>query len=167
MTNRRKTVVINKKFQYQQALMTVAVTVLLVNSFLIFRMFVPDDSSAALSSSLLYAIAAIELLLIVSVWYGSLKSSHRIAGPVFVITREIGKLGRGDFSAQIRLRKKDMFLDMAEEMNASLELLRNRIKAIKDAAAAARCASSGSDETEVALASLYEQIDQLRTEEQP
>lgn len=164
MANRRKTIVINKKFQYQQALMSVALAVLLVNGYLIFRMLVPVEGAAPLDSSSLYGIAGVELLLLAAVWYGSLKSSHRIAGPVYVFTREVKKLGQGDFSARIRLRKHDMFTDMAKEMNASFDQLRGRVQALKQAAAELRAAAPGSSEADAALARLCQEIDQMQTE---
>lgn len=129
MDNRRKTIVINKKFQYQYALFIVALTVLLVNVFLILRMLFPGDQPLALSSSMVMGLALVELLLVVSIWYGSLKASHRIAGPVHVFTREIARLGEGDLNAKIVLRDKDMFQAQADLMNESFTALRTRIAA--------------------------------------
>jgi methyl-accepting chemotaxis protein len=77
-------------------------------------------------------LAVLELLLIGAVWYACLKASHRIAGPVFVFTREIERLGRGDLSARVVLREKDNFRPEAKQINDSITALRDRIEALKD-----------------------------------
>ena len=50
MDNRRKTIVINKKFQYQYSLLIATMAVLLVNGFIIVRMLFPGEEAIALSS---------------------------------------------------------------------------------------------------------------------
>jgi methyl-accepting chemotaxis protein len=132
MASRRKTIVINKKFQYQYSLLAVALTVLAVNLFVIFRMLSPGDNPLYISPGSALLIAAVELGLVAGVWYWCLKSSHRIAGPVYVFSREIAKLGNGDFTAFIRLRRKDMFQEEATHMNTSFAALRLKIESLKE-----------------------------------
>lgn len=131
MDNRRTTIVINKKFQYQYSLLIVALAVLLVNGFIIMRMLFPGAEPLDLSTPTAIGIAAVELILIAAIWYGSLKASHRIAGPVYVFAREVARLGAGDLNAAIALRETDMFQAEARQMNDSFTALRNRIAAIK------------------------------------
>ncbi|MCB1690224.1 MAG: hypothetical protein KDI33_17130 [Halioglobus sp.] len=131
MDNRRTTIVINKKFQYQYSLLIVALAVLLVNGFIIVRMLFPGDEPLDLSTTSAIALALFELVLIAAIWYGSLKASHRIAGPVFVFAREVARLGEGDLNAAIALREKDMFQPEAKMMNESFVALRTRIATIK------------------------------------
>jgi methyl-accepting chemotaxis protein len=131
MDNRRKTIVINKKFQYQYALLIAALAVLLVNGFILLRMLFPGEQPLILSTQMIIGIAAVEFILIAAIWYGSLKASHRIAGPVYVFAREIARLGEGDLNARIVLRDKDMFQPEAEQMNHSIAALRTRIAAVK------------------------------------
>lgn len=131
MDDRRTTIVINKKFQYQYSLLIVALAVLLVNGFIIVRMLFPGDTPLNLSTLSAIALAVGELILIGAIWYGSLKASHRIAGPVFVFAREMARLGTGDLSAHIVLRDKDMFQAEAQQMNESFVALRTRIAEIK------------------------------------
>jgi methyl-accepting chemotaxis protein len=131
MDNRRTTIVINKKFQYQYSLLIVALAVLLVNGFIIVRMVFPGDEPLDLTTPMAITIAAVELILIAAIWYGSLKASHRIAGPVYVFAREVGRLGAGDLNARIALRETDMFQSEAQQMNDSFAALRARIGAIK------------------------------------
>jgi methyl-accepting chemotaxis protein len=131
MDNRRTTIVINKKFQYQYSLLIVALAVLLVNGFIIVRMLFPGDEPLDLSTPSAIALAVVELILIAAIWYGSLKASHRIAGPVFVFAREVARLGAGDLNATIALRDNDMFQAEAQQMNDSFVALRTRIATIK------------------------------------
>jgi methyl-accepting chemotaxis protein len=130
MDNRRRTIVINKKFQYQYSLLIAALAVLLVNGFIIVRILLPGEQPLYFSTDLALSLAAVEFLLIAAIWYGSLKASHRIAGPVFVFAREISRLAEGDLGARVALRDKDMFQPEAEQVNRSLAALRTRIEAI-------------------------------------
>ena len=131
MDNRRTTIVINKKFQYQYSLLIAALAVLLVNGFLLVRMLFPGEQPLALTTGSTLSLAALEFFLIGSIWYGSLKASHRIAGPVYVFSREIGNLGSGDMTASISLRGKDMFQPEAKAMQDSIATLRDRMILIK------------------------------------
>lgn len=131
MDNRRRIIVINKKFQYQYSLLIAALAVLLVNGFIIVRILAPGEQPLYLPTSMAVALALVELILIAAIWYGCLVASHRIAGPVYVFTREIARLGEGDLSARIALRDKDMFQPEAEQMNKSLSALRSRIELVK------------------------------------
>jgi len=157
MDNRRTKIVINKKFQYQHSLLIVAVAVLLVNAFIVVRMLFPGAQPLDLSTPMAFGVAAAELVLIVSIWYGCLKASHRIAGPVFVIEREVSRLGTGDLNASIMLRDNDMFRAEAQTMNESFDALRSRIATIKEIC----------DQLEGALASgadVAPLVDKLKTE---
>jgi methyl-accepting chemotaxis protein len=131
MDNRRKTIVINKPFQYQHSLMIAALAVLLLNGFLIARLLFPGDYPLGLNSGQITGLAILELLLLAGVWYACLQASHRIAGPVYVFSREIQRLGQGDLGARIVLREKDNFRPEAERMNQSIDALRERIATLK------------------------------------
>lgn len=132
MDNRRVTIVINKKFQYQYALLVAALAVLLVNGFIIVRMVLPGSDPLDISTPVTISLAVVEFVLVTAIWYGSLKASHKIAGPVYVFAREIEKLCSGDLSARIALRDKDMFQPEAEQMNKSIAALRARIVSLKN-----------------------------------
>ena len=131
MDNRRKTIVINKKFQYQYSLLIAALAVLLVNGFIILRILFPGEQPLDVSTGIMTGVGVVELFLVAAIWYGSLKASHQIAGPVFVFAREIARLGEGDLNASIVLRDKDMFQPEAEQMNKSIAALRARITAVQ------------------------------------
>jgi methyl-accepting chemotaxis protein len=131
MDNRRTRIVINKKFQYQYSLLIAAMSVLLVNGFIIVRMLFPGDQALALTTPMAMGLAAVELILLAGIWYASLVASHRIAGPVYVFAREITRLGEGDLTASIRLLNKDMFQPEAALMNASFTALSDKVTTAK------------------------------------
>jgi methyl-accepting chemotaxis protein len=132
MDNRRKTIVINKPFQYQQSLLVAALAILLINGFLILRLLFPGEEPLGLTTGQMTGLAVLELLLVAGIWYGCLKASHRIAGPVYVFAREIRRLGEGDLRAKVILRDKDMFRPEAEQINNSIAALRTRIATVKE-----------------------------------
>jgi len=163
MDNRRKTIVINKKFQYQYSLLIAAVAVLLVNGFIVVRMLFPGEQALALTTGMAIGVAAVEFILITSIWYGSLKASHRIAGPVYVFAREIGKLGKGDLTANIKLRDKDMFQPEAATMNASIVALRTRISEVKALTEKLNQAQSTGGDTNNIVKQLCEELSTFTT----
>lgn len=131
MKNRREKVVINKSFQHHYALSAVAMTVLLVNLFIIARLLFPMGAPLEFTPAMALSVGAIELLIIAAVWRASIRASHRVAGPVFVITRQLKAVGAGDFSARIKLRDRDMFREEADQINAALDLVQARIDTLR------------------------------------
>ena len=153
MPNRRHTVVINKPFQYQYALLIVSAVVLLTNIALMALRYYPE-TPLVITTNVALIIAALELVLICGVWYVGLKISHRIAGPVYVFTRELDKLANGDLRARMRLRKKDQFMHAAALMNTSLDLLESRIREIQEISTQLNHEGLSADETRQLLVKL-------------
>ncbi|MFH1406541.1 MAG: HAMP domain-containing protein [Candidatus Omnitrophota bacterium] len=57
--------------------------------------------------------------------------SHRLAGPVYRLEKELDKVGKGDFSVRIKFRKKDELQELAQHLNKvldHLEMLHKRQK---------------------------------------
>ena len=162
--NRRKKIVINKKFQYQYSLLIAAMAVLLVNGFIIIRMLFPGEQPLALTTSMALGLAAVELILLAGIWYASLVASHRIAGPVYVFAREITKLGEGDLTAGIRLRDKDMFQPEAAQINAGIAALSHRISAVKELCAQLQQAQAKGVDTGSIVQQLTEEISNFTTD---
>lgn len=163
MDNRRNTIVINKKFQYQYSLLIAAGAVLLVNGFLIAQILFPGDTPLRLPTHIALAIGAVELLLILAIWYGSLRASHRIAGPVHVFTRELAKLGQGDLTCAIALRDTDMFRIEGDAINGSIAALREKLTHIKALAAQIHQAETGGGDISGHITELREALNALKT----
>ena len=75
MENRRKTLVINKKVQYQYGLLAASLTVLVANSFLLIAIVLPGSTSISIGAGETLGIGLFELLLISAVWYASIRFS--------------------------------------------------------------------------------------------
>ena len=163
MDNRRRQIVVNREFQQHYAVITVVMTVLLANIFIIFRALLPGDQPLELTSTAAWTIAIVELILIIGAWYGSLKATHKIAGPVFIFARQLKAVGEGDLWTRISLRKKDMFQEEASAINASLEQLQGKVEAVRNAAENLQQAQTNGTDTGAAMDKLMTELATLRT----
>lgn len=82
--------------------------------------------------AIVFAAAALTVLLL------SLFVSHKIAGPLYRIRKEIDALGKGDFSRNFNLRRKDQLKDLATSLNQMCNSLKNRHLGIKSKFSALR-----------------------------
>lgn len=71
---------------------------------------------------MLYLIVIVSLLGCFLFFMGVVLT-HKIAGPIMVIKRRMADVERGDFGAQVRLRKGDEFKDLADSFNNMLNSL--------------------------------------------
>ena len=164
MKNRRTTIVINKKFQHHYAMLLVAMTVLVANLFIIGSMLLPGEQRLQLTSSSALFIGLAELMLVGGVWFLSIRSTHRIAGPIYVYSRQLRAFGAGDLTARIHLRDKDMFQEEAAEINGGLDELQAQVVQLKAVAEEIRVThSAGADMTQP-LERMIGALAQLRTE---
>ncbi|MFV8818236.1 hypothetical protein [Haliea sp. E17] len=131
MENRRRQYVINKKVQFQYALLVVSIMVLAVNIGILVAVMVPGREEPLFTSGMTTAIGIAELILIAAVWHSCVRLSHRVVGPVYVIQREIELFAAGDRSARIRLRKRDVFQSEAAAINASLDKLQAELERLR------------------------------------
>jgi len=165
MNNRRSMVVINSRFQYQYALLAVAATVLFVNLFVILNTLFPNAQGFLFSTKQTLVLAVIEMILIGGVWWGSLISSHKIAGPIYVIVRQMQKLAEGDLTARVKLRKKDAFQDESFMINNCIEALQERLHEVRRIIREIeQLADQNSEKRTVLLAQLSQEISSFKTE---
>ncbi len=52
--------------------------------------------------------------------------SHRIAGPIYRLEKELDKISKGDFSLRIKFRKKDELASIAEGINKVLDKIEGK-----------------------------------------
>ena len=78
------------------------------------------------------------LLVLIAIFLDSIRTSHKIAGPLLRFNQTLEEIGRGKLPPSIRIRKGDFLLDEAEVINRMLEGLRENIRAIQEAQAALR-----------------------------
>lgn len=71
------------------------------------------------------------LLLVPVIVVATIYLSHRVAGPVFHMEREIGKIAGGDLTRRIVLRKNDDLKKLAGEINEFIRQVDEHLSAIK------------------------------------
>lgn len=129
----RKTKIINPSFQYRIAFTAVLVAVIGINLFVLLASLLPEvvGLELVLSKRSYYVIAITEVALIYLCWKWSIFATHRVAGPVYAIGRELCKLRDGDLMINISLRPRDEFRETSEMINSSIAHLRDKINEIK------------------------------------
>ena len=163
MDSRRKTIVINQEFQTRFSLLVVALSVVLINSIFIYRAVFDAEHALSLANSLTWGLVLAEMIVLAAVWYGSLKISYKIAGPVHVFAREGSKLETGDLTVQIALRDGDFFKSEAAQINAAVDGLRMKVDSLKDLSVQLQHAhASGADLNEL-LGELHNQLSAVIT----
>jgi len=75
-------------------------------------------------NSLLGVFFGVTLLLLV---FG-IFISHRLAGPIFALSRKMNELAHGNFNATLTLRKGDELQDLKERYNTLVHALRNQVQ---------------------------------------
>jgi type IV pilus assembly protein PilA len=163
MKSRRTKIVINRKFQHHYAFTIVVMTVFLVNLFIIFRSIFLSEQPMELSSAEAWGIGIAELILVIGAWFGSLKATHKIAGPVYVLARQINAFCKGDLGARISLRQGDMFQDEAAAINSSLDKLQTQLDTVQNAAEVLQQAQLAGGDTSAQIKTLLLELTALRT----
>jgi len=141
--NRRKTYLINPRFQWRfiafmAAVSLLAIAVLFLSNVLFFR----EMEQAALSIGLtrdnpyfdfldeqkssLYTLyfgvsgVAFVLMMAVGILY-----SHRIAGPLHNLRNKMQRIAEGEEPSKVEFRRRDQFRELAESFNAMIARLRD------------------------------------------
>ncbi len=119
--NRRRTYVVNPRLQFVVAAKLVAVLVGVGILYVIALFVLPGEAGLAqmgaqevrdtlLRANAIYFALGAAILVVVS-----LILTHRIAGPVLVLTRAIRAIRKGDYSRPIFLRERDFLKTLAAE----------------------------------------------------
>lgn len=131
MKNRRHITVVDKNFQYRSAIFAVTTSVILVNMLVIVALVFPGFLTLNPTMGWKYSIilALIELTAITTVWYSSLKASHRIADPMYALSRGLEQIGAGDLTGHVVFRRNDELHEIANTLNTNIGKLRERLRA--------------------------------------
>ena len=65
-------------------------------------------------------------LLVWGLWRAGMVWTHRIAGPLVRIHTVLARMARGDFDIQVKLRKGDLLMELAEHVQRLADFLRTR-----------------------------------------
>lgn len=92
---------------------------------------------AAKTTADFIAPVTLQILVVVSIFISiaaiviTLYTSHKIAGPIYKLMMEMGRMGRGDFSSPIRIRATDQLQKAASESEAMRVKVCGDLDAIK------------------------------------
>jgi Methyl-accepting chemotaxis protein len=130
---KRRSKVVNPKLQYREALSTVMVFVITVNLLIIFLSFSPSffGGTVRLPFWGYFSIAVAEVIFVIAMWRASIRSTHRLAGPVYAACRELSRLKEGDLTVQVQLRPNDEFQELAEAINDGVGHIRKEVDELK------------------------------------
>jgi signal transduction histidine kinase len=90
---------------------------------------VSDEIKAELYRELnqiVFYLAGVSILFLLSVGLIGLVYSHRVAGPLFKIKKVCKDICDGNTSARIKLRPNDAFRDVAEQLNLLIDILQKK-----------------------------------------
>jgi len=108
----------------------------------------PDNQEQAEMAALLLQLHAgflpVVLLTLAAAALCSLRSSHRIVGPLFSIMRTVGRIREGIIPARVHIRDSDYLKAEAEVTQDVLDGLRERITEIQRASTEIQAAVAGS-----------------------
>ena len=76
--------------------------------------------------NIILLIGVVPLFFILTVW--GIIASHRFAGPLERVEREIDRIAKGDYARRIILRKNDDIKPIADAINRLLDKIENKMK---------------------------------------
>ena len=130
--NRRSTIVINKGFQTRYAAMAALGVIVAVNAVLItgYLLYIPELAPVVTAGHTL-SLGVAELLVVMAVYYFGIRSSFKIAGPMFALNRGLAQLGAGDLTVRLKFRDGDCCQEVAERFNLNIAKVEQRLGSIK------------------------------------
>jgi methyl-accepting chemotaxis protein len=75
------------------------------------------------------SFAAIFCIFTAIIWWAGLRLSHRIAGPIFALTRHLNQVAEGRSDGDISFRRDDYFSDLQDAFNRHMDSFRRRVNA--------------------------------------
>jgi methyl-accepting chemotaxis protein len=57
--------------------------------------------------------------------------THKIAGPIFRLEKELTRIGNGDLTGKITLREKDQVMEFADSINQMADRLHEKVQEIQ------------------------------------
>ena len=129
MGEKRSQLYVKRHFQQSMILEVLLITFILINIIVMVGYLMIDSIAniQQLKEYLAYSVAGLEIMGFLLVYRYNLKASHRIAGPIFTTERCLKSIESGDLAFAMKLRKKDQFHELGEQMNTTVDQLRERI----------------------------------------
>lgn len=138
MQNRRKILKVKNKFQDRMILEVVLTTFIFINVLVIASFFAIESIQDffRLKMTLAVALATGEVGGLAIIYYYSLKSSHRIAGPVYMLERRLDEMANGNLAVSLHLRQGDYFHETGDVFNRCAANLKRRVSDVRSTAEA-------------------------------
>lgn len=144
--NRRKQYIVDKKFQlkfiFKFCIIVIFVSVAV--GLLIFY-FTKGSTTVAIENTkvtvketqdfilpvILTTVLSVGFFSALVVFFSTLFATHRIAGPIYRLSREVEKLKQGDLTRTFKIRSYDEFQELAENLSEMSLALRENYAALK------------------------------------
>lgn len=141
MSEKRRNLLINRQFQIRFAFfvcswllpLSLVYPVIIYKFFDIFINYVVTDASVAARTAvestrqqMFWLLVFFQLLFLAVTFVISLFMSHRIAGPLYKLSRFFDEVGRGHLNQDLHFRKQDYFTDLAADFNLMLKGIRSQ-----------------------------------------
>jgi methyl-accepting chemotaxis protein len=128
MSERRQSLKINQPFQARFLLEIVVLIFIFINVLLAVMLHLERPQSAGeFSVALALGLGLVEFAALAFFYWYLLRSSHRIAGPIYALQNRFQELRHGNLTATLKFRKKDYFHDTSEAFNECVTEMRTRI----------------------------------------
>jgi methyl-accepting chemotaxis protein len=85
-------------------------------------------------------VGAMGFALLAVTYYYTLRVDHRVSGPIFVLMRNMDRLGEGDLTTEMRLRHQDHLQEISASFNRNVAALCEKVDAARLTAEAIRSA---------------------------
>lgn len=164
---KRKKKVILKGFEQHFILLsflTVITALILMISLVIGALWLIDPEllgGAGLEETLY--VVAIGFILLAATYYYTLRIEHRVSGPIFVLMRNLERMGDGDLTSEMRLRHQDHLQEISASFNRNVAALRDQLQDVKLTAEAID-ASSAHSEIKPLIEKLVTDLAKIKTE---
>lgn len=169
MSNRRRVLKIKNQFQDQMILELMIVIFVFINALVIVSFFALDtiQDISRLKFTLAVALTLGEMGGLVILYYYTLRQSHRIAGPVYLLEKRLREIGSGNLSGKLHLRKGDYFQDTGALFNESIDHLRGRMLDLRQSAQALKEKSERGEADSADWAQFLQQLEAIRVARHP
>ncbi len=165
MGERRRSLKINQPFQNRFLLEIVVLIFIIINVLLALVLhFGGSESIGGFTVSLALLMGLVEFAALGILYWYLLKSSHRIAGPIYAMQSRLQDLRHGDLTVALKFRKKDHFHETSESFNECVSELRGRVIGLRHVAQALRQHTADGSEAAELAAHLLRELNQFKTE---
>jgi methyl-accepting chemotaxis protein len=134
MKTRRSQVIIKKDFQQKLIVYIMAIAVITFNVILMIADVVDAHlgSEESLISLFYVSVGVMELLAVAIIYYLGRDISFHIAGPMYALERTLRSMGEGKLDQTLKLRARDHFVEVSDELNRVISDYRERIYEVQE-----------------------------------